>query len=222
MNVKKISISIIIILLLSNIILIPKTFAIADIIKQGDNFLSAEDDENDVINTDHVKNTSSEIYNILLACGIGVAVIVGAILGIHFILSSAEGKAKILETLVPYIVGCFVVFGAFTIWSIVINMGNSIKQTKTLEDVRYEISNRNKQIEEGKIDLMTISEEELKTIYTTNEIDTTLNQKVNGLRGGKRYTIDEAVAELGDTNKKIWEACYKRELLDEEGIWIKK
>lgn len=40
--------------------------------------------------------------------------------------ASAEDKAKVKEALIPYIVGCIVIFGAFTIWSIAVNMGQSI------------------------------------------------------------------------------------------------
>ncbi len=130
MNVKKLSISIIIVMLLINIMFFPKIFAISEIIKAGDDFLDAGDNpEDNIIDTDNIKSTSSKIYNILLLSGIGVTVIVGAILGISFILSSAEGKAKISEALVPYIVGCFVVFGAFTIWKTAINVGNRIIAT---------------------------------------------------------------------------------------------
>lgn len=129
MNTKKISISIITILLLINIILVPKTFAMSEIIEQGKGFLEKGEGGDEVINATTLGEINSEIYNVLLVCGIGVAVIVGAILGITFILSSAEGKAKISETLVPYIVGCFVVFGAFTIWKIVVNIGNSVESS---------------------------------------------------------------------------------------------
>lgn len=44
-----------------------------------------------------------------------------------FIISSAEGKAKVSETLVAYIAGCFVVFGAFGIWRFAVNTGNRIE-----------------------------------------------------------------------------------------------
>lgn len=126
MCTKKIIISIIIILLLSSVVLVPKTFAIAETIDEGDGFLNAGKSEDEVIDTGKIKKVSSKIYNILLGCAIGVAVIVGAALGITFILSSAEGKAKVSETLVPYIIGCCVAFGAFAIWDVAIRIGNGI------------------------------------------------------------------------------------------------
>lgn len=57
--------------------------------------------------------------------------IVGTIIGIQFMVASAEDKAKVKEALVPYIIGCAVIFGAFTIWSIVVNIGQDIAQTSS-------------------------------------------------------------------------------------------
>lgn len=48
--------------------------------------------------------------------------IVGIIIGIQFMVASAEDKAKVKEALVPYVIGCVVIFGAFTIWSVVVNI----------------------------------------------------------------------------------------------------
>lgn len=140
MNIKKMIISIIVIMILINITFLPKTLAISDIIEEGDDFLNSGGSEEEVVNKTKIKEVSSKIYNILLACGIGVAVIVGAVLGITFILSSAEGKAKVSETLVPYIIGCFVVFGAFAIWKVVINIGNNI-ENNALQNFEEQYSN---------------------------------------------------------------------------------
>ena len=62
----------------------------------------------------------------MLLCGIVAAVICGACLGIFFIISSPEGKAKVSQYLVPYIVGCVVVFGAFGIWKMTVEVGDEI------------------------------------------------------------------------------------------------
>ena len=60
------------------------------------------------------------MYNILLGIGVFLAVAVGMYLAIKFMLASAEDKAKVKESLVPYIAGCVVIFGAFTIWKLAI------------------------------------------------------------------------------------------------------
>ena len=55
-----------IIILIINILIIPKTFAISDIIDSGNDFLNKGKSENAVIDEDTLKSTSSKIYNILL------------------------------------------------------------------------------------------------------------------------------------------------------------
>ena len=74
-----------------------------------------------------MQDVSGLVYNILLAVAIVLAVIIGAMLGIKFMVGGADEKAMIKETLAPYIIGCIVVFGAFTIWTMAINIGNSME-----------------------------------------------------------------------------------------------
>lgn len=97
----------------------------------GDIFSSAEDFLNegakeDVISKEKMKNISDILYNVLFSLGVGLSVIIGAIMGIQFMWGSIEQKAKVKEMLIPYIIGCVVVFGAFGIWRIVVNIGNEI------------------------------------------------------------------------------------------------
>ena len=35
-------------------------------------------------------------------------------------MASAEDKAKIKEAMIPYVIGCIVIYGAFFIWKVVI------------------------------------------------------------------------------------------------------
>ena len=84
---------------------------------------------NSVIKDDKLKETSDYMYKLLLAIGIVVMFIWGTFIGIQFIVASAEDKAKMKEALIPYIAGCIVIFGAFTIWSIVVNIGQDITVT---------------------------------------------------------------------------------------------
>ncbi len=39
---------------------------------------------------------------------------------------SVEQKAKVKDSLVPYIVGCIVIFGAFGIWKLVLTLLESV------------------------------------------------------------------------------------------------
>lgn len=90
-------------------------------------------DANDFINKGAVNidqgtlsNFSKTMYNILLAVGVVVAVIIGAIIGLKLMTSSIEEKAEAKKLLVPYVVGCVMVFGGFAIWKLVVTILQSI------------------------------------------------------------------------------------------------
>lgn len=109
--------------------LLPSTvqaIGISDVVSGGDSFIEAGKNENVVLKTETLKNTSNVVYNTLLIIGMGVAVIVSGILGIKFMIGSVEEKAQIKDALVPFIIGCIVVFGAFGIWKIAINIGKNL------------------------------------------------------------------------------------------------
>lgn len=99
--------------------------SLSDVISGGDSFIQAGKDGSAKIDKGSLKNASSSIYNILLICGMIVAVLIGAILGIKFMIGSVEEKAEIKAALVPFVIGCIVVFGAFGIWKIVVTVGNN-------------------------------------------------------------------------------------------------
>lgn len=101
-------------------------YAMDNIIGSGDNFIKAANGT--VIDENAMHGTSNYIFNILFAIAVVLAVAIGMVIGIQFMMGSADEKAKIKETLVPYVVGVFIVFSAFTIWKIAINIGNDITQ----------------------------------------------------------------------------------------------
>jgi len=126
---KSVILRIIILILLITLIYIPNTaYAMGDVISQGDSFLSARN-ANSPINEVALKSTSDYVYNILFTIAVVLAIAIGMIIGIQFIMGSVEEQAKIKETLIPYIVGVFVVFAAFGIWKIVVGIGNSATPT---------------------------------------------------------------------------------------------
>lgn len=91
-----------------------------EVLTEAENFINAGKNKGTKIDTDSLKTASNTLYNMLLAIGIVIAVIVGMYLGVKFMLSSAEDKAKVKESLVPYIAGCVIIFGAFIIWKLAI------------------------------------------------------------------------------------------------------
>ena len=98
-------------------------FSISDIFTGADKFIqSGIDDQNVTIEDTDLKNMSDLLYNTLLIIAIVIAVIVGLVIGIQFMSGSVSQKAKIKETLIPYIAGCIVIFGAFGIWKLVVTI----------------------------------------------------------------------------------------------------
>ena len=80
-----------------------------------------------VIKKQGLQKISNLIYNTLFAIGMIVAVAVGIFLGIKLMMGSIEEKAEYKQLLTPYFIGCIVVFGAFGIWKIIVNlMQNSL------------------------------------------------------------------------------------------------
>ena len=93
----------------------------------GDSFIEAGKNETAAsINYVVLKNASIMIYNILLIIGMAVAVVIGTVLGVKFLIGSMEEKAQIKEALIPFVIGCVVVFGAFGIWKAVISVGSKL------------------------------------------------------------------------------------------------
>ncbi len=91
------------------------------IISDADSFI-ARGSKKDVVDNAGLKKLSDNTYSMLMLVGMVIAVVVGTILGIQFMLSSVEQKAKVKEILIVYFVGCAVLISAFTIWKIVINI----------------------------------------------------------------------------------------------------
>ena len=87
-----------------------------DVISSADDFLSQGSQDQTPITDDAVKSTSDLIYNVLLTLGTIVAVIWGIIIALKFITGSVEDKANIKETLIPYVVGCIIIFVTF--WNV--------------------------------------------------------------------------------------------------------
>ena len=124
----------IILVLLAIIICIPSNvYALDDLINNADKFLEAQDSNLKTINKTSLKSTSDWIYNTLFIIAIVLAIIVGTIIGIQFVTGSVEQQAKVKETLVPYIVGVFIVFASFTIWKIAIKIGEDIAPNPTVK-----------------------------------------------------------------------------------------
>lgn len=120
--------NILMLFIILNIIILPSTNTYAsvfgDVFSQGEDFIAIGTES--TISEEDLRTPTSNMFNMLFIIGIGLSVIVGGILGIQFMLASAEDKAKIKESLIPYVIGCAVIFGSFTIWRVVILILNNL------------------------------------------------------------------------------------------------
>ena len=91
-----------------------------EMITDAEDFISSSPDT--AIDRQKLQQMSSKIYNIALEIGVGIAVIVGLVLGIKLMVSGVEEKAEYKKMLWVYVVGCIVTFGAFGIWKIVVSI----------------------------------------------------------------------------------------------------
>lgn len=94
--------------------------AISDAVNDAEAFL--ERGNNSMVSSTKLQTFSQSIYNILLTIGIVLAVIIGMILGIKLMVAPIEQRVEAKKLLVPYVVGCIVVFGAFGVWKLIVSI----------------------------------------------------------------------------------------------------
>lgn len=76
------------------------------------------------IDTTDVGNFSASIINIVAIVGSAAAIVTLIILGIKYMMGSAEEKAEYKKTLLPYIIGAAMVFGASLLVGVIYNFMN--------------------------------------------------------------------------------------------------
>lgn len=121
---KKLLINIMVIFIILFNSFIPNAYAgpLQGIVDNAQNFINNGDNGKNVINNDALKEGSNTLYNVLLVIGIAVAFIWGIVLGIQFITGSLGEKADVKKNLIVYLVGCVIIFGAFGIWRLLLQL----------------------------------------------------------------------------------------------------
>lgn len=122
---KKILINVIVIFIIVFNLFIPNVYAdnpLEDIMNKANEFVSNGENGGNVINNAALKDGSNILYNVLLVIGIAVAFIWGMVLGIQFVTGSLGEKADVKKNLIVYVVGCIIIFGAFGIWKLLLQL----------------------------------------------------------------------------------------------------
>ncbi len=72
--------------------------------------------------TSNLESVGANIVDIVTTIGIIVAVVVLLVLGIKYMMGSASEKAEYKKTMIPYLIGAILIFGASAIAKAVIQM----------------------------------------------------------------------------------------------------
>ncbi len=73
-----------------------------------------------------ITGIGNKIIGIITTVGVVVAVVILLVLGIKYMMGSASEKAEYKKTMIPYIVGAVLIFGASAITKVVVNLAASI------------------------------------------------------------------------------------------------
>lgn len=96
----------------------------SDIIGQAKGFIAkGEGADNGAvdISDDNIRDLSNFAFNTLFSIAVVVDFGVASVLGIKYITASAEGKADIKTSMVPFVVISVIVFSAMAIWKFAVN-----------------------------------------------------------------------------------------------------
>lgn len=73
-----------------------------------------------------VMNIGNQIIGIITTVGVVVAVVILLVLGIKYMMGSASEKAEYKTTMIPYLVGAILIFGASAITKVVVGLASGI------------------------------------------------------------------------------------------------
>lgn len=69
-----------------------------------------------------------KLIGIITTVGVVVAVVVLLVLGIKYMMGSASEKAEYKKTMIPYLVGAILIFGASAITKVIVGLAQGITQ----------------------------------------------------------------------------------------------
>ena len=90
---------------------------------------AAKDPKDITINdsqTDSISKLGGQIIGIVTTIGSVVAVLILVVLGVKYMMGSAEEKAEYKKTLMPYVIGAVLVFAASTLAHVIYNFSQNI------------------------------------------------------------------------------------------------
>lgn len=109
----------------SNISVVKADSMISEMESDIGKFESAAKDSGFTLDTDKVTEKFVSLGQILTMIGAGIMVAVTTYMGIKYLTAGPEAQAKLKTQLIGVIVSGLVIFGAYFIWKIVINVAST-------------------------------------------------------------------------------------------------
>ena len=109
-----------IMILLSSVYTV-KALTLSEMENKANNFINTGAGQSN-INYTNVTNEFKDLGNILTMIGAGVMVAVTAYMGIKYLTAGPEAQAKLKTQLIGVVVSGMVIFGAYFIWKIVLEI----------------------------------------------------------------------------------------------------
>ncbi len=78
------------------------------------------------VNTGKIQNFGNSIISVIQVVGVVVAVVILLVLGIKYMMGSAEEKADYKKSMIPYLVGAILIFASTTIVKMVYELIGSL------------------------------------------------------------------------------------------------
>ncbi len=125
--ISKISILVIMFFVIISLFSVTKAISITEWEDEASNFINKgkETFENSNVDFTNVVAEFADLGSILTMLGAGVLVGITTYMGIKYLTSGPEAQAKLKTQLVGVLVSGIVIFGAYYIWKIVINIASS-------------------------------------------------------------------------------------------------
>lgn len=92
--------------------------------------LQSLDGSSTSVETENITNLGNSIIAVVRIVGVVVAVVILLILGIKYMMGSAEEKADYKKSMIPYIVGAVLIFASTAIVGVVYDMASSLNGEK--------------------------------------------------------------------------------------------
>ena len=84
------------------------------------------DSTTDTTGTTKIANKGNSIVKVVRVIGTSISVIVLMCIAIKYMVGSVEEKAEYKKTMMPYVIGCFLVFGITNILAIIVDITSGI------------------------------------------------------------------------------------------------